>query len=161
MAKLHLLTSLIVGYAYGVEYFLAYYSADPIEQESFLWRARGAYKGPFWIMVFCNVVVPATLWFKKVRHSVPALFAISIFVNIGMFYERFVIIVSSLAHEYVPSGWGLYTPSFVEISIMIGSFSWFYMWFLLFAKTLPTISIAEVKEHLEHEKAHGGVGGAE
>jgi molybdopterin-containing oxidoreductase family membrane subunit len=159
MAKLLLLTSLIVGYAYAVEYFLAYYSADPIEQESFLWRARGEYRGPFWIMVFCNVVVPATLWFKKIRRSIPALFAISIFVNIGMFYERFVIISTSLAHEYLPSGWGLYTPSAVEIAIMIGSFSWFYMWFLIFAKTLPTISIVEVKEQLEHEKSHGHAAG--
>ena len=155
MAKLLLLTSLIVGYAYAVEYFLAYYSADPIEQESFLWRARGAYQGPFWIMVFCNVIIPANLWFKKIRRSIPALFVISIFVNIGMFYERFVIIVSSLAHEYVPSGWGLYTPSWVEIAILIGAFCWFYMWFLIFAKMLPTISIAEVKEHLEHGKEHG------
>ena len=144
-----------------VEYFLAYYSADPIEQESFLWRARGEYGGPFWIMVFCNVVVPATLWFKKIRRSIPALFAISIFVNIGMFYERFVIISGSLAHEYLPSGWGLYTPSAVEIAIMIGSFSWFYMWFLIFARTLPTISIVEVKEQLEHEKSHGHAAGGE
>ncbi len=161
MAKLLLLTSLIVGYAYAVEYFLAYYSADPIEQESFLWRARGEYQGPFWIMVFCNVVVPATLWFKKVRRSILALFAISIFVNIGMFYERFVIISGSLAHDYLPSAWGVYTPSVVEIAIMIGSFSWFYMWFLIFAKTLPVISIAEVKEHLEHQKSHGHAAGGE
>jgi molybdopterin-containing oxidoreductase family membrane subunit len=77
-----------------------------------------------------------------------------VFVNIGMFYERFVIIISSLAHGYLPSSWGNYTPSWVEISILIGSFSWFYMWFLIFAKTLPVISIAEVKEHLAHEQAH-------
>jgi molybdopterin-containing oxidoreductase family membrane subunit len=154
MAKLMLLTSLIVGYAYAVEYFLAYYSADLIEQQSFLWRARGAYAVPFWIMVFCNVVVPAMLWFRNIRRSIPALFVIAVFVNIGMFYERFVIIISSLAHEYLPSGWGNYTPSWVEISILIGSFSWFYMWFLIFAKTLPVISIAEVKEHLAHEQAH-------
>ncbi|MEE8572268.1 MAG: NrfD/PsrC family molybdoenzyme membrane anchor subunit, partial [Gemmatimonadota bacterium] len=156
MAKLLLFTSLIVGYAYGMEYFLAWFSADPIEQESFRWRASGFYAGPFWIMVFCNVVVPASLWFKRTRNSLKALFVISVFVNIGMWYERFVIIVTSLAHEFDPSAWQVYTPSLVEMTIMVGSFAWFFFWFLLFAKTLPVISIAEVKEHLAHEHEHGG-----
>ncbi|MFQ5889470.1 MAG: NrfD/PsrC family molybdoenzyme membrane anchor subunit [Gemmatimonadota bacterium] len=155
MAKLLLLTSLIVGYAYFAEYFLAWYSADPIEQESFLWRAAGAYQGPFWIMVFCNVVVPMSLWFRRVRRSLAALFVVSVLVNIGMWYERFVIIVTSLAHEFVPGAWGIYTPSWVELSILVGSFAWFFFWYLLFAKTLPVISIAEVKEHLAHRHEHG------
>ncbi|MCY3699945.1 MAG: polysulfide reductase NrfD [Gemmatimonadetes bacterium] len=158
MAKLVLLTSLIVGFSYGTEFFLAYYSADPIEIESFRWRAMGAYALPFWVMVFCNVVVPQALWFKKVRTSLPALFALTIFVNIGMWYERFVIIVTSLAHEYEPGGWGLYTPSWVEMSILVGSFCWFFFWFLLFSRSLPVISIAEVKEHLAHEHAHADDG---
>ena len=131
------------------------YTADPIEQESFLWRATGFYAGPFWIMVFCNVVVPMSLWFKRTRNSLKALFVISVFVNIGMWYERFVIIVTSLAHEFDPSAWHVYTPSLTELTIMVGSFAWFFFWFLLFAKTLPTISIAEVKEHLAHEHEHG------
>jgi molybdopterin-containing oxidoreductase family membrane subunit len=156
MSKLLLFTSLIVGYAYGMEYFLAWFSADPIEIESFRWRGTGFYKGPFWIMVFCNVVVPMSLWFKKTRHSLKALFVISVFVNIGMWYERFVIIVTSLAHEFDPSSWQVYTPSLTEMTIMVGSFAWFFFWFLLFAKTLPVISIAEVKEHLAHEHEHGG-----
>ncbi len=151
MAKLLLLTSLIVGYSYAVEYFIAWYSADPIEMASFRWRAVGAYTLPFWIMVFCNCVVPVTLWFKKVRTSLPALMVVTILVNIGMWYERFVIIVTSLAHEFVPASWGNYTPTWVELSILAGSFAWFFFWFLLFSKTLPTISIAEVKEHLAHE----------
>ena len=150
MAKLLLLTAMIVGYTYALEYFLAWYSQHPIEVESLLWRARGAYEGPFWVMVFCNALIPQVLWFRKIRRSIPALFVVSIFVNIGMWYERFVIIVTSLAHEFEPGAWGLYTPSWVEICILIGSFAWFYMWFLLFSKTLPTISIAEVKEHLAH-----------
>jgi molybdopterin-containing oxidoreductase family membrane subunit len=153
MAKLVLLTSLIVGYSYAAEYFLAYYSAHEVEQTSFLWRARGHYALPFWIMVFCNVVVPAALWFRKVRVSLPALFVISIFVNIGMWYERFVIIATSLAHEYEPYSWGVYTPTWVEIGILVGSFAWFFFFFLIFTKTMPTISIAEVKEHLAH--GHG------
>jgi len=155
MAKLLLFTSLIVGYAYAMEYVLVWWSADPVEIESFRWRATGFYAGPFWIMVFCNVVVPMSLWFKRTRNSLAALFVISIFVNIGMWYERFVIIVTSIAHEYEPGGWGVYTPSWVELTIMIGSFFWFFFWFLLFSKTLPTISIAEVKEHLAHQQEHG------
>lgn len=154
MAKMLLLTSLIVGYSYAAEYFITWYTQHPIEVESFLWRATGGYALPFWIMVFCNVVVPAALWFRKVRRSIPALFAISIFVNIGMFYERFVIIVASLSHEFEPAAWGMYQPSWVEISILVGSFAWFFLWFLIFSKTLPTISIAEVKEHIAH--AQGG-----
>ncbi len=152
MAKLLLLTSLIVAYSYVVEYFIAWYSADPIETASFRWRAVGHYSLPFWIMLVCNTVVPVSLWFKKVRTSLPALFAVTVFVNVGMWYERFVIIITSLAHEFVPAGWGLYKPSWVELSILTGSFAWFFFWFLIFAKTLPTISIAEVKEHLAHEE---------
>mgnify|MGYP003572361322 FL=1 len=106
-------------------------------------------------MVFCNVVVPMSLWFKRTRNSLAALFAVTIFVNIGMWFERFVIIVTSLAHEFEPGGWGIYVPTTTEILIMIGSFAWFFFWFLLFSRTLPVISIAEVKEHLAHEHEHG------
>jgi molybdopterin-containing oxidoreductase family membrane subunit len=155
MAKLLLFTSLIVGYAYAMEFFLAWWANDPIEKESFAWRANGYYAGPFWIMVFCNVVVPMSLWFKRTRNSLAALFAVTIFVNIGMWYERFVIIVTSLAHEFEPGGWGIYVPSTTEILILIGSFAWFFFWFLLFSRTMPVISIAEVKEHLAHEHEHG------
>jgi Ni/Fe-hydrogenase subunit HybB-like protein len=157
MNKLILLTSMIVAYSYAAEYFITYYSADPTEQASLFFRAHGAFQGPFWIMTFCNVVVPSVLWFKKVRRSAAAAFLVSIFVNIGMFYERFVIIISSLAHEYEPYSWGYYRPSWVEVSIIVGSFAWFFFWFLLFTKALPTISIAEVKEHLAHAEAgdHG------
>ncbi len=150
MAKLLLLTSFIVGYAYVMEYFIAWYSADPIEQESFRWRATGFYALPFWIMVFCNVIVPQSLWFKRTRTSIAALFMVSVLVNIGMWYERFVIIVTSIAHEYDPASWGVYVPSATEITILIGSFAWFFFWFLLFTKALPVISIAEVKEHIAH-----------
>ena len=155
MAKLLLFTSLIVAYAYTLEFFLAWWTQDPVEKESFLWRAMGYYTGPFWVMVFCNVVVPMSLWFRKTRNSLAALFVISIFVNIGMWYERFVIIVTSLAHEYEPGGWGIYVPTTTEILILIGSFMWFFFWFLLFSKSLPVISIAEVKEHLAHEHEGG------
>ena len=148
MAKLLLLTSLIVSYAYVGEYFFAWYSGDPVERASFVWRAVGAYTGPFIIMMTCNSLIPLLCFFRKVRRSVVAMFIISIFVNIGMWYERFVIIVTSLAHEYNPSSWGVYSPSWVELSITAGSFAWFLFWFMLFAKTLPVISITEVKESI-------------
>ncbi len=148
MAKLLLLTSLIVGYAYVAEYFMAWYSGDAVEWESFRWRATGAYSGAFAIMVTCNVLIPLLCFFRRIRRSIAAMFIISIFVNIGMWYERFVIVVSSLAHEYYPGSWGLYKPTWVELSITAGSFAWFLFWFMLFAKALPVISIAEVKESI-------------
>jgi molybdopterin-containing oxidoreductase family membrane subunit len=97
-------------------------------------------------MLICNGVLPLLLWFRKVRRSIPALFVMSLFVNLGMWFERFVIIVVSLSHEYEPYAMGHYTPSWVEFSILAGSFAWFFMWFLLFAKNFPMVSIAEVKE---------------
>ncbi len=148
MGKLMLLTSLIVGYAYAAEYFMTWYSGDPIEVDSFTWRAIGAYKGPFAIMMTCNVLIPLSLFSRRIRRNIKVMFVISIFVNIGMWYERFVIIVTSLAHEYLPGAWGLYTPSWVELSITVGSFAWFLFWFMIFAKTLPAISITEVKESI-------------
>jgi molybdopterin-containing oxidoreductase family membrane subunit len=148
MGKLLLLTSLIVGYAYMAEYFMAWYSGDPAEWESFRWRAVGDYMGPFVIMMTCNVLIPLLCFARKIRRNIAAMFIISIFVNIGMWYERFVIIVTSLAHEYSPGAWGLYKPSWVELSITAGSFAWFLFWFMLFAKTLPAISITEVKESI-------------
>jgi molybdopterin-containing oxidoreductase family membrane subunit len=148
MGKLMLLTSLIVGYAYGAEYFMTWYSGDPIEMDSFTWRAIGAYRGPFAIMVTCNVLIPLLLFSRRIRRNIKVMFVISVFVNIGMWYERFVIIVTSLAHEYLPGAWGLYTPSWVELSITVGSFAWFLFWFMIFAKTLPAISITEVKESI-------------
>ncbi len=148
MAKLLLLTSLIVSYAYVAEYFMAWYSGDPIEWESFVWRAVGSYTGPFLIMMTCNSLIPLLCFIRKVRRSITAMFIIAVFVNIGMWYERFVIIVTSQAHEFEPAAWGLYTPSWVELSITAGSFAWFLFWFMLFAKTLPVISITEVKESI-------------
>ena len=154
MAKLMLLTSLIVGYAYAVEYFLAYYSADPIEQQTFLWRARGAYAGPFWIMVFCNVVVPQAFWIKKVRTSIWMIFFLCILVNIGMWFERFVIVVSSLANDFLPSSWDYYTPTFVDLGMLAGSFGIFLTLFLLFCRYLPMIAMAEVKHTMPEANPH-------
>ena len=146
MAKLCMLTSLIVLYAYLVEYFLAWYSGEPPERGSFWNRVFGHYWWANWIMLTCNGLVPLMLWFRRVRRSIAALFVISIFINIGMWFERFVIIVTSLSHEYEPWAWGLYRPSVVEMGILLGSFAWFGFWFLLFTRLLPPVAIAEMKE---------------
>ena len=146
MAKLCLVTGTIVLYAYLTEYFLAWYSGEPPERGSFWNRAFGHYWWANWTMLTCNGLVPLMLWFKRVRRSISALFVISIFVNIGMWFERYVIIVTSLSHEYEPWAWGLYRPSVVEMGILIGSFAWFGFWFLLFTRLLPPVAIAEMKE---------------
>jgi molybdopterin-containing oxidoreductase family membrane subunit len=148
IAKTIVLTGLIVGYAYMVEYFLAWYSNNIVEQESFRWRALGEYSIQFWIMVVCNSLVPLLFFFKKIRTNLAWLFGIAILVNIGMWFERFVIIIGGVAHDFIPSVWGHYAPSVIEYGIMIGSFSLFFMLFLLFAKHLPSVSMTEMKETL-------------
>ena len=148
LAKLCLLTSSIVGYAYITEYFVAWYSGNPIERASFYDRAFGAYWWATWIMITCNVFIPLVLWSKRIRTNITALFVISIFINIGMWFERFVIIVSSLAHEFEPWQWAYYIPNWNELGILVGSFCWFSMWFMLFIKFFPSLAIAEVKEAL-------------
>jgi Ni/Fe-hydrogenase subunit HybB-like protein len=155
IAKTIILTGLIVGYAYIVEYFLAWYSHNVVEQESFRWRAFGYYTVEFWIMVICNTVVPLLFFFRKVRRSIPLLFAISVLINIGMWYERFVIIVGGVAHGFMPHAWGKYSPSLIEYGILLGSFSMFFFLFLLFVKHLPSISMTELKESLREGGSHG------
>ena len=146
LAKLCLLTSMIVFYAYLTEFFMAWYSGEVFERALFWNRLFGAYWWASWIMLICNGLIPQMLWFKRVRHSIPALFVISIFINIGMWFERFVIIVTSLSHEFEPFAWGLYRPSLTEMGLMVGSFGWFAFWFLLFTRLLPPVAIAELKE---------------
>jgi molybdopterin-containing oxidoreductase family membrane subunit len=148
MAKLLLLTSAIVGYAYACEYFMAYYSGEVPERAVFWDRVTGDYWWAGWSMVTFNAIMPNLLWFPKIRKNLNAFFLISIFVNIGMWYERFVIIVPSLAHSYEP--WKLlnYHMGLTEACILLGSFGWFFMFFLLFLRFLPALSIAEIKEVL-------------
>ncbi|MFQ5788830.1 MAG: hydrogenase, partial [Thermodesulfobacteriota bacterium] len=148
MAKLIILTSLIVTYAYVVEFLLAWYSGMPAEWGQFVFRATGDYALFYWIMIFCNSAVPILLWFKKIRRNITVLFIISIFINIGMWFERFNIIVISLSHGFEPGAGGIYKPTWVEFGITVGSFAWFFMFFLLFIKTLPAVSISEMKEIL-------------
>jgi molybdopterin-containing oxidoreductase family membrane subunit len=148
LAKLIILTGLIVGYAYMVETYIAWYSNNIPEWQHFTFQITGAYAVPFWIMILFNSLVPLLFFLKPIRTSTPWLFGIAVLINIGMWMERFVIIVTSLAHEYDPYSWGLFYPTWVDISITAGSFAWFFFWFLLFAKLLPVVSIVEVKEEL-------------
>ncbi len=156
MSRFILLTSTICGYAYAMEYFIAWYSGVEFEQTSFWLRAFGPYWFSTWCMIIFNAVLPQLLWFKKLRTNVPFLFVLCVLINIGMWFERYVIIISSLSREYVPAAWGLYIPSFAELSILTGSFCWFSMFFILFLKGGPIIAIYEIKELIIHEKAHGG-----
>ena len=149
VAKTIVFTGLIVGFAYGTEFFIAWYSHNPLEQYIFQYRPTGDYAVGFWIMAICNTMIPLLFLFKKVRTSIAALFVISILVNIGMWYERFVIIVTSVARDFLPHNWGLFAPSLIEYGIMIGSFSLFFFLFCLFVKHMPSISMTEVKEMLE------------
>jgi len=154
MAKFLLLTSWIVSYAYITEYFVAWYSGVEAEQSAFWLRAFGPYWLSTWVMITCNCIIPQLLWFKTVRTHVPTLFIIATFVNIGMWFERYVIIITGLSREYDPAVWGVYTPNWVELSILAGGFAFFAMLFIIFLKLFPVIAISEVKELVIHERAH-------
>ena len=145
MAKILLATGLMIAYAYTAEFFLAWYGKNPFEQFVFLNRAFGPYQIPFWIMVSCNVIAPQFLWFKKFRHNPWLLFAIVLCVDAGMWFERFVIIVTSLHRDWVSSSWGMFYPTWVDLSTLAGSFGLFLSLFLLFCRYLPMVAIAEVK----------------
>ncbi|MBI5418883.1 MAG: polysulfide reductase NrfD [Deltaproteobacteria bacterium] len=150
IAKILLLTSLIVSYAYVIEFGLAWYSGNIFETELFRYRALGHYKVFFWIMVACNSIIPLTLFAMRLRRNIPYLLIVSLLVNVGMWLERFVIIVSSLSRDYDPYAWNalIYRPTYVEVGITLGAFGMFFMLYLLFVKTLPLLSISEIKEHL-------------
>ena len=145
-AKLCLFTSMVVGCAYLVEFFIGWYGAVPVEQEYWWNRVFGQWWWAAWIMLTCNMILPLSLFSQKLRRNPTWLFIFSLFVNLGMWFERFVIIVPGLSHEYEPWQWSTYVPTFVDYSILIGSFGWFFMWFLLFIRQLPVIAISEVKE---------------
>ncbi len=146
LAKMCLLTSFILTYAYGTEYFIAWYSQNPHEWDIFVWRATGELAWAFWLMIFCNCVAPLLFLFRSIRTSAAWLFIISIVINIGMWMERFNIVVSSTAHSFDPNMWRMYTPSIIEIGILFGSLGFFMFLFLLFPKVLPAVAIMEIKE---------------
>ncbi|MFC1555323.1 NrfD/PsrC family molybdoenzyme membrane anchor subunit [candidate division KSB1 bacterium] len=154
MIKIIMLTGMIVGYAYSTEFFIAWYSGNEYESFAFLNRAFGPYAWAYWIMVSCNILVPQIFWFKKIRQNITILFIASIFINIGMWFERFVIVVTSLANDFMPSSWDYYSPTLVDIGTFVGSFGLFFTLFLLFVRFLPMISIAEVKGVLPKADPH-------
>jgi molybdopterin-containing oxidoreductase family membrane subunit len=153
MNKVMLATGLIVGYAYAVEFFIAWYSGNPYERFAFMNRALGPYAWAYWTMVACNVLVPQLFWFRKVRTSVPAMFVISLLVNVGMWFERFVIVVTSLHRDFLPAAWGMFRPTWVDLLTLAGSFGLFLTLFLLFVRFLPMISMSEVKAMMASEEA--------
>ena len=156
MCKVLVFTGSIVGLAYLTELFTAWYSGSEYERFAFSNRLFGPMAWAYWIMVLCNVVVPQLLWFRRVRSSIGAIFAISILVNVGMWFERFVIIVVSLERDYLPSSWSGYMPTLVEFGAFAGSFGLFFTLFLLFCRFLPMISMFEVKTVLHGHDDPGG-----
>ena len=152
MNKIILVTGSIVGYAYCTEFFIAWYSGNPYERFTFFNRAFGPYWWAYWMMMTCNVISPQFYWSKTLRRSVPFMFVMSIVVNIGMWFERFVIIATSLHRDFLPSSWGYFRPTWVDISTFIGTFGLFLTLFLLFARFLPMIAMSEVKGVLAVEK---------
>jgi len=150
MAKIILLTGTIVGYAYLMELFVAWYGANKFESFTFFtaranFDGKGWYQWSYWIMMFCNVISPQIFWFKSMRTNYIVVFIVCQFVNVGMWFERFTIIVTSLAQDFLPSSWGHYSPSTTEILTFVGTFGIFLTLFLLFMRFLPMIAISEVK----------------
>ena len=156
MAKIMLVTGSMVGYAYAMEFFIAWYSGNTYESFAFINRAVGPYAWAYWIMISCNVIIPQLFWSKTLRTSIPVLFIASIFANVGMWFERFVIVISSLSRDYLPSSWDYYTPTIWDISLLIGSFGLFFTFFLLFLRFVPMIAMSEVKGVLPEADPHHG-----
>ena len=154
MTKIILLTGSLVGYAYAMEFFIAWYSGNPYEGFAFLNRMMGPYAWAYWSMITCNVVIPQIFWFRKARTHIPTMFVVTIFVNIGMWFERFVITVTSLHRDFLPSSWAYYKPTFWDISTFVGSFGLFFMMFTLFVRFLPAVAMAEVKTVMPEADPH-------
>jgi molybdopterin-containing oxidoreductase family membrane subunit len=149
MNKIIIATGSIVGIAYLTELFVAWYSGVEYEQYAFLNRATGPYWWAYAIMMTCNVITPQLFWFRKIRRNLVATFIISIFVNIGMWFERFVIVVTSLHRDFLPSSWSMYKPTLVEVGLYLGTIGLFFTLFLLFVRVFPVIAISEVKSVLK------------
>jgi Ni/Fe-hydrogenase subunit HybB-like protein len=152
MAKILLATGLIVGYGYVIEAFFGYYSGNIYERYMVLNRMEGPYRAIYWALIFCNILAPQTLWFRKVRRSVPALFCMAMIVNVGMWLERFIIVVVSLHRDFLPSSWGMYTPTFWDWSTYVGTLGLFLALMFLFIRLLPMISIFEMRAILPGAK---------
>jgi molybdopterin-containing oxidoreductase family membrane subunit len=155
MAKIMLATGLIVAYGYMMEAFMAWYSGNPYERYMLLNRLRGPYAPIYWALLVCNVGVLQALWSGRVRRNVPALFAIALVVNVGMWLERFVIVVTSLHRDFLPSAWGMYAPTVFDWTMFLGSIGLFLTLMFLFIRLLPVISIFEMRALLPEASGVG------
>ena len=149
-----MVTGSMVGFAYLMEFFVAWYSGVEYEKAIFILRATGPYAWAYWIMITCNVISPQVFWSKKLRRNVAFTFFISIVVNIGMWFERFVIAVTSLSTDFLPSSWGYYSPTFWDVITYVGTFGLFFTFFLLFLRFLPMVAVAEIKAILPQADPH-------
>ncbi|MEC7449669.1 MAG: NrfD/PsrC family molybdoenzyme membrane anchor subunit [Planctomycetota bacterium] len=152
MNKIIVATGTMVGFAYGIEFFIAWYGANPYEQFAFINRAFGPFAWAYWTMVSCNVIAPQFFWFKKIRTSPWLMVVVCIFVNIGMWFERFVITITSLSRDFLPSSWDYFDPTPVDVMMLIGSFGLFFTLFLLFCRFLPMVAMAEVKSVMPQDE---------
>jgi len=153
MCKIMLLAGLIIGFAYLTEAFMAWYSGNRYEIAALRNRALGPYAWAYWTMVFCNVAAPQVLWLRRARHTIWVVFLVSLLVTLGMWLERFVIIVTSLYRDFLPSSWTTYTPTANEVAILVGIFGLFFALFLVFTRVLPVCSISEIKAVLGYARA--------
>ena len=154
MCKFMLATSWMVGFGYLMEAFIAWYSGNPYEMAIFADRRNGFYRGVYWMLIFCNVGAPQLFWLGSVRRNLWAMWIISILINVGMWCERFIIVVQSLHHGFLPSSWRIFIPTWVDIGLYAGTLCFFGACFLLFLRFVPAVPLAEVKE-LRHELAYG------
>lgn len=156
MNKIIMTTGMMVGYAYISEFFIAWYSGVKYEQYAFINRAFGPYWWSYWIMFCCNVFIPQIFWFKSMRRSIPVMFVVSIFVNIGMWFERYVITVTSLHRDFLPSSWGMYYMTAYDFALVFGSFGLFFTLYLLFIRVIPQVAMSEIKPVIHVGRDTGG-----
>ena len=155
MAKVMLATGLIVAYGYMMETFMAFYSGNPFDRFAFLNRMTGPYAFFYWMLIVCNIAIPQSLWSSKVRNNVPLLFVLSLIINVGMWLERFVIVVISLHRDFVPSSWGMYYPTRWDWATFTGTIGLFLTLLYLFVRFLPMISMSEVRVLVHEEEGEG------
>ncbi|HID78110.1 MAG TPA: hydrogenase [Planctomycetaceae bacterium] len=159
MNKIILATSCMVAYSYSIEWFMAWYSGNSYEQFAHLNRALGPYAWAYWTMLVCNAVVPHLFWFKRCRTTPWIMWIVAVLVNVGMWMERFVIVITSLSRDFLPSSWGLFRPTLVDAAMLAGSFGLFFTLFLLFCRFVPMVAVAELKAVLPAAHQPAGSGG--
>jgi molybdopterin-containing oxidoreductase family membrane subunit len=153
-AKLMLVTGMIVAYGYTMEWVIGWYSGNTYEWFMNVNRAIGPYWVYYWMLILCNIALPQLMWFKPIRQNLIIMWLISVEINVGMWLERFVIVVISLSRDFMVSSWGHYTPTRWDIMLFAGTLGWFFTLVFIFIRVLPAISIFEMRE-LVHEEAHG------